>query len=154
MSRVEIVFVNPLHIVSAPPPEGHALLTIAFNRFVITAEGTFVMYTLPVDHAVRMQVGYVDAAGNPATVDGAVSWATSNPDLAQVEVDSQDSTICRVVPVAELGQVQITATADADLGSGVRELITVCDITIVAGEAVTGTIQPVGEPEPIPPARA
>jgi hypothetical protein len=40
--------------------------------------------------------------------------------------------------------VQITATADADLGAGVRNLVTVCDITIVAGEAVAGTIAPIG----------
>ena len=45
----------------------------------------------------------------------------------------------------------MTATADADLGEGVRRLTTVCDIEVVAGEAVSGTIQPVGEPEPVAP---
>jgi len=61
-----------------------------------------------------------------------------------------DSTIVTVVPVGPTGQIQITATADADLGAGVRNLVTVCDIQIVAGEAVAGTISPVGAPTPKP----
>ena len=55
-----------------------------------------------------------------------------------------------VVRAVELGQVQITATADADLGEGTRELVTLMDVTIVAGEAVAGVIQPLGEATPIP----
>jgi hypothetical protein len=43
------------------------------------------------------------------------------------------------------------ATADADLGDGVRELNTLLDVTLVAGEAVTGTINVVGDPQPITP---
>jgi hypothetical protein len=31
----------------------------------------------------------------------------------------------------------------------VRELITTMDVEIVAGEAIAGTITPVGEPQPI-----
>ena len=109
------------------------------------------MYTLPVDHLVNMKVSYVYAAGNPATVDGPVSWASSDDDLLTVDVDSQDSTICRVTPVGALGQAQVTATVDAALGQGVRNLITTCDITVVAGKAVAGSITPLGEPEPIAP---
>jgi hypothetical protein len=44
----------------------------------------------------------------------------------------------------------MTAYADADLGERVRELATTMDVTVMAGEAVAGTITPVGEPEPIP----
>ena len=108
------------------------------------------MFTLPVDDAVKMQVTYVDAEGNPAKVDGPITWASSDETLAEVEVDSADSSIVTVTPVGPTGQVQITATADADLGDGVRELITVCDMSLVAGEAVAGTIQPVGAPFPKP----
>ena len=50
-----------------------------------------------------------------------------------------------------LGRTQVSAKADADLGEGVRELLTICDIMIVAGEAVAGSIQPAGEQEPITP---
>ena len=48
----------------------------------------------------------------------------------------------------ETGTAQITATADADLGEGVRELITLLDVNVVAGEAVAGTISVVGSAQP------
>ena len=108
------------------------------------------MYNLMVDHFVKMKVSYVDAAGNPAVVDGPVAWASSDASIATVAVDATDSSIVTVTPAGDLGQVQVTATADADLGSGVRNLNTVADITVLAGEAVAGTIQPVGAPQPKP----
>jgi hypothetical protein len=108
------------------------------------------MYTLPVDMEVKMQVAYVDSENNPAEIDGEVSWESSDDTIATVIVDGSDSTIVTVSPVGPTGQVQITASADADLGQGVRELITTSDITLVAGEAVAGTITPVGAPTPKP----
>jgi len=149
VSRVEIVFSNPLQIMEVPIPDtGGALLTIAYEKFVITMKGDEVMYNLPADHTVTMQVSYVDGAGNPAKVDGAVTWFTANEELATIEVDPNDNTICKVIPVA-VGRTQVSAKADADLGEGTRELLTVCDIMIVAGEAVAGSIQPVDEPQPM-----
>lgn len=151
LQRVEIVFGNVLKIMEVaeePRVLGHQLLTVQFGQFVITLKGDHVMYNLPVDHTVRMQVAYTDAAGNPATVDGDVEWFPANPEIAKIEVDPSDGTICKVIPVA-LGRTQVSAKADADLGEGVRELLTICDIMIVAGEAVAGSIQPVGEQEPI-----
>ena len=145
--RIEISFTSPLKIVQVEEPSPIlAVLTITYQRFTITAKGDRFMFTLPVDDAFQMQVTYVDAEGNPAKVDGPITWASSDETLAEVEVDSVDSSIVTVTPVGPTGQVQITATADADLGAGVRELVTLCDITLVAGEAVTGTIAPVGPP--------
>jgi hypothetical protein len=151
--RLEIVFTNALRIVEEPEPAsvGKQVLAIEHEQFIVIVEGDHVMYTLPVDHQVTMQVSYVDAGGNPAKVDGAVSWVSSDPAIAGVVVDAGDSTICSVVPNGPAGQVQVTATADADLGTGVRSLVTVADIELVAGEAVAGTIGPVGEAQPIAP---
>jgi hypothetical protein len=149
--RIEIAFTSPLQIQNvAPPPEIVAFLTVTCDRFTIKAKGD-IMYTLSVDNLVKMQVSYVDAGGNPAKVDGPVQWVSSDTNLVTVTVDSQDSTIVMVTPVGKLGQVQVTATADADLGTGVRSLITTADIDVVAGEAVAGTIQPIGDQEPIAP---
>jgi hypothetical protein len=149
--RIEINFTSPLQICEIEPPaEILAVLTLTYEGFTITAKGN-VMYTLPVDHLVKMQVSYVDAAGNPATVDGPVHWESSDESIATIAVDAQDSTIVMVRPAGDLGQVQVRAIADADPGTGVRSLMTVADITVVAGEAVAGTIQPVGEAEPIAP---
>ncbi|RXG91594.1 hypothetical protein [Bradyrhizobium zhanjiangense] len=148
LQRVEIVFGNTLKImeVTEEQPRGFSYIRIAFEQFAITVESEHVMYTLPMDHHVSMQVTYTDAKGNPATVDGEVTWASSDASIASVQVDPGDSSICTVWPVGTIGQAQITATADADLGDGVRELITTADVEIVAGEAVAGSIQPLGEP--------
>jgi hypothetical protein len=151
--RLDLVisFGNALPIYKIePPPPILAVLSITYEGFTILAKGD-VMYTLPVDHLVSMQVSYVDAAGNPATIDGDVHWETSDESIATIEVDAQDTSIVTVTPAGDLGQVQIRAIADADLGTGVRNLTTVADITVVAGEAVAGTITPVGEAEPIAP---
>jgi len=156
VSRVEIVFANTLKIMEVadePHALGRQFLLIAYDNFAITAEGDHVMYKLPNDHTVAMQVAYSDAKGNAATVDGDVTWESSDASIVMVQVDDTDTTKCRAVPVG-IGQAQITATADADIGDGVRELITTCDIEVVGGEAVSGSIQPVGEPEPITPDNA
>jgi len=107
-------------------------------------------YSLAVGMQVHVKVTYVDAAGNPAVIDGEVAWSSSDDTIAAVFVSSTDSSEAVIRPVGPVGQVQITATADADLGAGVRNIITPMDVTIVAGEAMSGTIEPTGPAEPIP----
>jgi hypothetical protein len=147
LNQLEISFGTPLRIVVAREPEQliYSVLTLWYAAFKATFKGD-VMYTLPVDHTVQMKVSYVDAGNNPAVVDGPVVWSSSDDALATVLADSADSSLVTVTPVGPIGQVQITATADADLGTGVRSLVTISDITLVAGEAVAGTIAPVGVP--------
>ena len=103
VSRVEIVFGNALKIMEVPAPElGQSLLTIDFgHQIIIKLEGTHVMYTLPVDHFVKMQVSYTDAKGNPATIDGDVTWESSDASIIAVDVNPSDSTICAAVPVGD-----------------------------------------------------
>lgn len=146
-----ISFVNPLRVIHEQV-SGKQFLLIIFGKFTVKAEGEHVMYTLPVGTQVQMQVSYVDAGGNAATVDGEVVWASSNEAIATAIADASDSTLVTVTPVGPAGQVQITATVDADLGAGVRSLITIADIEVVAGEAIAGTISPVGEPTAAVPA--
>ena len=102
------------------------------------------MYTLPNDKRVDVKVEYQDAKGNAATVDGDVVWSSSDTNVADVEVHDNDSTLATITPGDALGQVQITATADADLGDGVVEIICTMDVTVVGGQAVIGVISPVG----------
>ena len=150
--RLEIVFANVLTVAEVElPAKGKQFLTIGYEAFAIIIEGDHAMYTLPADHLVNMQVAYTDAKGNPATIDGDVTWESSDASILLVEADPGDSSMCRATPVGSVGQVQITARCDADLGDGVRELITTADISVVGGEAVAGSIQPMGEPEPIAP---
>ena len=124
-------------------------VTLQYDSFKLKVRGDEMGYTLPADKTVGVQVSYVDANGNPATVDGDVTWDSSDEDIAYTQVDPADSTKAWVRPGTKIGQAQITATADADLGDGTRELITLMDVQVVGGEAVAGTITPVGEPGPI-----
>lgn len=146
--RLYINFENALQVVSVAPPQGSAWITLMFAQCSITAKGD-VMYTMPVDYAVKMQVSYTDAHGNPATVDGDVTWESSDDNIIRVQRDEEDTTICIALARGQVGQAQVMATADADLGEGIRELITTCTISVVAGEAVAGSIQPVSEATPI-----
>jgi hypothetical protein len=151
VNQLEISFGTPLRVVIQPPqPTIIQRLTVWHEGFEITVEGSFVMYTLAVDHFVQMQVSYVDAGGNPAKVDGPVVWSSSDTTLATAVVDTTDNTIVTVTPVGPVGQVQVTATADADLGAGVQNLITIADITLAAGTAIAGTITPLGAAQPKP----
>jgi hypothetical protein len=107
-------------------------------------------YTLASGMQVGCQISYVDAAGNPAKIDGDVTWTSSDETKLAVFVSSNDSTQAVLRTIGPVGLVQVTTTADADLGAGVREIITTADIDVVAGEAVSGTIAPTGPAEPIP----
>lgn len=130
--------------------EGHVLVKLTYDRFTLTARGD-VMFTLPDDKKVDVKVSYVDARGHPAKVDGPVMWSSSDENVATVTPNGDQATIVPASATgAVLGQVQITAKADADLGAGTRELITTLDVEVVAGDAVMGTIQPVGAPVPNP----
>ena len=124
----------------------------AYHRITGTPyceEGGDLMFTMPIDHYVDVQVSYVDAGGNPASVDGVVSWSSSDDSVVALETDRDDSTKCRVTSLLLVGQVQVKATADADLGDGVRNISTLMDVEVIAGEAVAGTISPVGESSPV-----
>jgi hypothetical protein len=131
----------------------YAKVTVRYEGFTATARGNKMAYTLPIDKFIEVQIAYVDSHGNPAVIDGSVSWASSNPAALAVTVDPNDSTQATVTPQGALSSAQVVATADADLGAGIRQIITTLDITLVAGEAVAGTISVVGDPQPIPPAR-
>jgi len=147
---IEFRLGGTLTLKSKPDKKGYCLVTLRYRDFTVTARGDDMAYTLPSRMQAHVQVAYVDASGNPATVDGDVVWGSSDDNVASVTVDPTDSTKATVGAVGPIGQVQVTASADADLGQGVRTLVTPMDVTVVAGEAVSGTISPVGPVEPIP----
>lgn len=146
---LELVLGGTLTMVARKKVKIRALVTVTYQRFQITAWGDDMAYTLPANHQVEVQVKYVDDDGNPATVDGDVVWATSDEHIATVEVDAENSTKATISQAHSVGAVQITATADADLGQGTRELVTLMDVTVIPGEAVAGNIEPTGAPTPI-----
>src|SRR5215469_7403561 len=132
--------------------EVYAVVTLYYRNFTITARGANMAYTLPVDYGVKVQVAYVDGHGNPAMVDGPVQWASSDTTIAEVIADTSDSQNAMVQAKGVVGQVQISVTADADLGVGVRNFVTLMDVRVIAGEGVSRTMTPVGDAIPPSPA--
>lgn len=104
-------------------------------------------FTLTVDQQVSLSVAYVDSQGNPAQVDGVPVWASSDTNVATV-LAAADGLSAVAAAAGNIGTAQISVTADADLGAGTTSLISLLDLAVVGGEAVSGTITP-GEPEPI-----
>ncbi len=95
------------------------------------------------EQRVLVTVAPKTAAGNPAPIDGAVIFRSSDPAVAVVEpVDEGSAFVIAVAP----GVAQITAAFDADLGEGVRNVTASGALEVVAAEAVTGEIV-FGEPE-------
>lgn len=86
------------------------------------------------------------AAGNPASIDGAVTFNSLDESVARIE--PVDATSAYVVAVAE-GSSQIFASFDADLGEGVRNIELSGVIEVVPAEAERGEIQ-FGTPELTP----
>jgi len=150
MSAIKFQLNGLIQLCVEPEPRHGAKITIQYGGFSITGWGDNMAYKLPDDKTIAVKVAYVDAKGNAAAVDGDVTWSSSDDAIATVTADGSDSMSALITPVGPLGQVQISVTADADLGEGIRELITITDLEIVAGEAIAGTISPVGEPQPIP----
>jgi hypothetical protein len=148
MTTVAFKLGGTLEFLTEPSKAG-CFVTLRYGLFSITAKGDDMSYTLASGMQVHVQVAYVDANGNPARVDGDVAWNVSDAGVVEVVVDAADTSKALVKATGKVGQVQITATADADLGEGVRPLVTPMDVEVVAGEAVSGSIQPVGPAEPI-----
>ena len=98
-------------------------------------------FTLTDIQQVTLAITVVDARGNPAALDGAPVWTSSDAALLTV-VPSTDGLSCVCTAVGPLGAAQVTVTGDALIGDGVRELFGVLDIDIVASEALNITIVP------------
>lgn len=94
---------------------------------------------------VTVDVAFADAEGNPADVEGAPVWASSDESVLTV-TPSDDGFGADVSSVGPLGSAQVSVTADADLGEGTTEVIGLLDVEVVASAAVAATLTP-GTPE-------
>lgn len=102
----------------------------------ITFRGTHMAFTLPDDRTATLSIAPVDAKGNPAPIDGIPAWTTADFRLLDL-IPSADGLSVQVRPVGPLAAgVQVTVTADADLGEGVETLIGMIEVDIVGGKAV------------------
>ena len=99
---------------------------------------------LPATKSVAVAATFYNANGLAVKVQGDVSWESSDSNIAKVEADPTDSKMAKITAGPSAGEVEIFATADGDLGDGVREVEAVLGVTVVArGEAIGGEITPV-----------
>lgn len=87
----------------------------------------------------RATVAFVDKKGNPALVEGAPTWGTSDASILTVTADA-DGMGALVVAAGPLGDAQVNVTGDADLGEGVTNVVGTLDVTVVAGAAIAANI--------------
>lgn len=104
------------------------------------------MLTLTDVQEVQLALGQIlDAAGNPTTLDGEPSWASSNETIL-VLVDDPDVAGGKIArTVGPLGTCQVVATGDARKGPDVKELTAILDIEVIGSEGVSMGID-VGAP--------
>lgn len=88
-----------------------------------------------------LTVAFLDKKGNPAPTDGPPEWLVDNPNVLTL-TPAPDGLSCLVVAVGPLGSAVVSVKADADLGSGVVEIVGTLDVTITGGTATTVTITP------------
>lgn len=90
---------------------------------------------------VDLAITAVDAKGNPAKLDGAPTWLSSDESILTVQ-PSVDGMSAVVIAVGPIGTAQISVTADADLSPSVTQLLGILDVEVVASDAVNVTIVP------------
>ena len=101
--------------------------------------------TMPVNMEALLTLTPVDDKGNPAALEN-IRWAL-NSNAAAI-FPSADGMTAFFVPGDVGGStVQVTATGDARIGDGVRELMATEDFNLVSAEAVSmgfsvGPLQP------------
>lgn len=113
--------------------------TILFVRAVCglaVAEGELTMFQIPNDKNLQVSIKPVDAYGVPAKVDGIPVWAVADPATAEIQVadDGMSALLVPSVPLLDGGQLSVTA--DADLGDGIKTLTGTLEFSVVASEAV------------------
>lgn len=89
-------------------------------------------------------IAIVDKAGQPAPVDGIPAWASSDATIITV-TPAADGMSAEVVAVGPLGKANVSVTADADLGAGVKSIFGILEVEITQGEAVGITLT-LGQP--------
>lgn len=104
--------------------------------------------TLTIDQQCLLELVITDRAGNPAAIDGTPSWASSDDTAASLRV-SADGMTATVIAGEQITAeaVMVTATIDADIGDGVRQIIGTQQVNVTAGEAQFVELRP-GAPEP------
>ena len=122
-------------LLGVDPRRGRIKFTKAAFSDGTAVKGDIMALIMTNSQEVDLAIQPLDKRGKPARVDGIPAWSSSDP--AKVEVVASDDGLSCVAKALNNGTVQISVSADADLGDGIRALTGTLDLEIVSGEAVT-----------------
>jgi len=137
--QIEISFATPLRLMfDQPSGEYRAFFTFQFDNFVFRGEN--MSATMQIGTYATVSVEWKDSKDNPAKVEGPTKWESTVPATVQCTVATGNPLIANLYAPGPLGKAQIQATADADLGSGVKTVTSTIEVEVISGEAVGGEI--------------
>ena len=149
--ELHVYFETPLQIdLNKLKPEILGRFTTTVDSVTFTGEN--MAENLQVGHYATVSVQWVDQQGRPAKVDGLTTWATTDATVLSCAVSTGNPLIANCQAIA-IGTAQVQATADADLGEGVKTITSTIDVSVIQGEAVGGQmkLQDMGAGPPPPP---
>ena len=143
MEKLQISFETPLRVILAQeeaPQPPRAIFTFQIAEY--TFKGENMAATMGVGTYATVSVEWKDKGGNTVGVEkGSVQWASSDPATCKVTPSTGNPQIANLEAPGKIGKVQVHATGDADLGSGVQSVRATIDVEVIGGEAVGGEIK-------------
>lgn len=109
---------------------------LTFRIGPVAEKGSESMIVLTDEQKVSLSIMPVTAANNPAKVDGVPQWSVSDPAIITLVV-AADGMSAEAITAGPLGTSQVSVSADADLGDGVRTITGILDIEVQAAEAAS-----------------
>ena len=143
-----VSFSNPNTLIVTIRPA----VAVGFQFINVETGDVITMLKMTYTQQVALSLQPVDAAGNPAEIDGEATWDLANPAVGSINVDPTDSLMATFV-ASEPGTTQVNVSADADLGSGTTTITGLLDVEVLAGQAVSLEVT-AGTPEEQPPVSA
>lgn len=146
-----------LNVASEPPApiEGKVFVAVMTDGITVTAEADTMDTNIPEGKRIKIEVLPQDVSGNPAPIDGNVTWTSTDPTMIQVVPDtastSQAQAWIQNAAGGTLGTTTVTYSADADQGSGVTTITGSLTFNAVAGQAAAFGVEEIGALEDIPP---
>ncbi len=117
---------------------GNPLLPfITYSCNGITSRGINMAATLPDNLTGTLTFIPKDSFGLPAKIDGLPTYTSSDETILTVTAHTDGTAVVAPANPPKLGTAQVTVSADADLGSGVKTITGLIEIEVVAGEAVS-----------------
>lgn len=105
------------------------------------------MTTILVNTQRTVNAHFLTQDGKPAQVDGSPVWTISDPSVLELTPTSSGFSV-KLRGLAE-GSCEVTATADADRGEGVRPVTLTAIVRVMEPEATGGEFS-FSDPEPVP----